>query len=84
MIAGGVTFLGMRDGVRANLKLTGISVMVIIVLITILQNTDEVVIEFLWFKIPMPCALLLFITFAMGFVLCYLWQFLRRKKGKSG
>lgn len=73
----------MADGVKANLKLTGISVLVIIVLITILQNTDAVVTQILWVNIEMPLAFLLFITFAVGFGGGYLLFYLRHKKGKG-
>jgi uncharacterized integral membrane protein len=73
----------MGDSVKANLKLTGISVLAIIVLITILQNTEPVVTKILWVEIELPRALLLFITFAVGFGLGYLLFFLRHKKGKN-
>lgn len=73
----------MVDSVKANLKLTGISVAVILVLIVILQNTEPVVTSILWLKIEMPRALLLFMTFAAGFGCGYLFYFLRAKKEKS-
>jgi len=71
------------DGLKGNLKLTGISVLAIIVLVTILQNTEPVVTKILWVEIQMPRALLLFVTFVVGFGLGYLVFFLRHKKGKK-
>ncbi len=73
----------MGESVKANLKLTGISVLAIIVLTTILQNTEPVVTKILWVEIVMPRALLLFVTFAAGFGLGYLLFYLRHKKGKN-
>ena len=70
----------MAEGVKANLKLTGISVAAILVLIVILQNTEPVVTQILWLDIPMPRALLLFITFGVGFGSGYLFHFRRIKK----
>ena len=75
--------LGMADGVKSNLKLTGISLAVILVLIVILQNTEEVVTKVLWLEIPMPRALLLFVTFAVGFGSGYLVSFRRSRKGRD-
>jgi uncharacterized integral membrane protein len=65
------------------MKLTGISVAVILVLIVILQNTEPVVTQVLWLDIPMPRALLLFITFAVGFGSGYLVRFLRAKRPRD-
>jgi uncharacterized integral membrane protein len=72
----------MADGIKANLKLTGISVAVILVLIVILQNTDEVETSVLWLSIRMPRALLLLTTFAVGFGSGYLVHLRRAKRGR--
>jgi len=74
----------MADGVKANLKLTGISLAVILVLIVILQNTEEVVTKVLWLDIPMPRALLLFITFLVGFGSGYLVHLRRARRHRGG
>jgi len=73
----------MGDGIKGNLKMTSISVLVILVLITILQNTDPVVTSILWVDIEMPRALLLFMTFAIGFGSGYAFFFWRQKTGRS-
>ncbi len=73
----------MGDGIKANLKMTGISVLVILVLITILQNKEPVVTSILWVDIEMPRALLLFLTFAIGFGSGYAFFLWRQKKGKG-
>lgn len=73
----------MGDGIKGNLKMTGISVLVILVLITILQNTDPVEIQFLWMNSKPPLAVLLFVTFVVGFGSGYALFFWRQKKGKG-
>jgi uncharacterized integral membrane protein len=74
----------MADGVKSNLRLTGISLAVILVLIVILQNTEEVVTKVLWLDIPMPRALLLFITFLVGFGSGYLVHLRRSRRHRGG
>lgn len=73
----------MGDGIKANLKMTGISLLVILVLIIILQNKEPVVTSILWVDIEMPRALLLFLTFATGFGSGYAFFLWRQKKAKE-
>lgn len=72
----------MADGVRANLKLTGISLLAIVVLITILQNNDPVNIEFLWMDVTVPLAMLLLATVVVGFGMGALFFYRRARKAK--
>ena len=53
------------------------------VLIIILQNTDPVETKVLWVEITMPRALLLLVTFAVGFGLGYLFFYRRHRKAKE-
>ncbi|MGB0578116.1 MAG: LapA family protein [Limisphaerales bacterium] len=73
----------MADGVKANLKMTGISLLAILMLVIILQNTEDVVTQILWVEISMPRALLLLLTFAVGFGLGYLFFYRRHRKTKD-
>jgi uncharacterized integral membrane protein len=73
----------MAEGVKSNLKLTGISLAVILVLIVILQNTEQVVTKVLWLELTMPRALLLCVTFLVGFGSGYLARLLRSRKERE-
>jgi uncharacterized integral membrane protein len=73
----------MAEGVKSNLKLTGIALAVILVLVVILQNTEQVVTKLLWLEIPMPRAVLLLVTFLVGFGSGYLTHFLRNRKERE-
>ena len=52
----------------------------VLLIIVILQNTAEVNTEILFFDVPMPHAVLLFTTAALGFVVGVLFQRSRAKK----
>jgi uncharacterized integral membrane protein len=52
-----------------NFKLITASILAILVAIVVVQNRDSVVTHVLFVSIPMPLAMLLFITAAAGFAL---------------
>ncbi|MBN2181449.1 MAG: LapA family protein [Sedimentisphaerales bacterium] len=49
-------------------KIILIAVVLLLVLVVILQNTDPVNTKFLFWSFPLPRALLLFLTFMFGFI----------------
>jgi putative membrane protein len=49
-------------------KIIIILILLLLVLVVILQNTGPVVTNFLFFEFSLPRALLLFLTFAFGFI----------------
>ncbi len=70
----------MADSIKGNLKLTGISTLVVLVLVVILQNTAIVETKVLWMSIAMPRALLLAVTVGIGFGAGYVYGRFRRPK----
>jgi uncharacterized integral membrane protein len=72
-----------RNAVMNKLKFAAISVVAILTLIVVLQNTESVETDILFTTITMPRAALLFGTLLIGFalgVLTMLWTSHRRKK----
>jgi uncharacterized integral membrane protein len=69
---------GGKSPVARRLKLAGIALVAILVLIIVLQNTEAVHTDILFFSMTMPRAVLLFGTLAIGFVLGILASFRRR------
>lgn len=51
-----------------NLKLIAIVVALVLVALVVVQNTDEVTTRLLFVEVRMPNAVLVFVTFAIGFV----------------
>ena len=58
------------------------AVLVILVIIFVLQNTEVVTVEFLAWRVSMSRALVLFGTLAIGIIAGGLLKFPGRKKGK--
>jgi len=59
----------MLKGTMNKLKIVGIAVIVLIVLIVVLQNTQEVKTKLLFLTVTMPNAALLFGTLIIGFAI---------------
>lgn len=62
-------------------KIIVILIVLLLFLVVILQNTGPVVTKFLFFEFSLPRALLLFVTFAFGFIAGLLMAM--RFEGKS-
>ncbi len=68
-----------------RLRLFGIAALAIVVVIVILQNTAPVETKLLFVSITMPRAVLLFLTFVIGFVVGLLAAGrIARRKEKTG
>ena len=52
-----------------RIKIIGISVLILLIVIVVLQNTERVDTKLLFFTITMPRALLLAATAAIGFII---------------
>ena len=52
-----------------RIKIIGISVLILLIVIVVLQNTERVDTRLLFFTITMPRALLLAATAAIGFII---------------
>lgn len=61
-----------------NLKIAGMAIVALVVLIIVLQNTEAVQTDILFFSITMPRAALLFGCLVIGFVLGILVSFRRK------
>ena len=64
-----------------RIKFIGIGVLFLLILIVVLQNTERVDTNILFFTITMPRALLLIATAAIGFIIG-LMSSLKIRKGK--
>ena len=64
-----------------RIKFIGIGVLFLLILIVVLQNTERVDTNILFFTITMPRALLLMATAAIGFIIG-LMSSLKIRKGK--
>ena len=61
-----------------RLRYGALAIVALLVLIIVAQNTESVQTNLLFFSITLPRAVLLFITFLIGFVLGWLVHFRRR------
>lgn len=70
---------------KDKVKLVALIVVAVIAVIVFLQNTEPVVTRFLFLSVRMSRALLLIVTFALGFVAGVLaaGHFLRKKSVKT-
>lgn len=59
----------MLKGTVNKLKVVGIAVVALLVVIVVLQNTQSVETQLLFFTVTMPNAALLFGTFVIGFAI---------------
>jgi uncharacterized integral membrane protein len=57
-----------------QLKILGVTVAVVLATIVVLQNTDTVATQILFFKVEMPQAVLLFVHLALGFAIGLLFS----------
>ena len=64
-----------------RIKFIGIGLLVLLIIIVVLQNTERVDTNILFFTITMPRALLLMATAAIGFIIG-LMSSLKIRKGK--
>ena len=64
-------------------KLISITVICVLALIIILQNTESVDTKLLFLTVPMSRALLLIITFTMGFVAGLITPYVLKRSGKK-
>jgi len=66
-------------------KLAAIVIVSVVALIVVLQNTEVTQARILFWNLPMSRALLLILTFVLGFVIGVLVasNFLRQKRGKA-
>ena len=64
--------------IARRLKYVGMAIIALLVLIIVLQNTESVRTDLLFVSITMPRAVLLFVTFVIGFIL---GMFARRRRG---
>jgi len=64
--------------IARRLKYVGMAIIALLVLIIVLQNTESVRTDLLFVSITMPRAVLLFVTFVIGFIL---GMFVRRRRG---
>ena len=55
--------------IARRLKYAGMAIIALLVLIIVLQNTESVRTDLLFVSITMPRAVLLFVTFVIGFLL---------------
>jgi uncharacterized integral membrane protein len=67
-----------RGSIARRLKYAGMAIIALLVLIIVLQNTESVRTDLLFVSITMPRAVLLFVTFLIGFLL---GLFVRRRRG---
>ena len=65
---------------KTNFKLWASLILSVLVIVVVLQNTEEVPTKILFFTVSLPRAVLLFVTFLAGFVV---GRFALRKKKKQ-
>lgn len=68
-----------------KVKLAAIVIVLVVALILVLQNTEVTPVRILFWDLPMSRALLLILTFVLGFVggVLVASNFLRQKRGKA-
>lgn len=69
----------MKDAVKPNLKLAGFSLLTILLLVVILQNTQPVETKLLLWQFTLPRALLLLLTLLVGFASGYVFAVFRKR-----
>ena len=63
-----------------NWRAWGLGVIVVLVLIFILQNSQSVRVKFLFFDASMPLIFALLITVVVGMIIGYVWPVVRRHR----
>ncbi len=71
-----------KSGIPIWLIVAG--VLLVLGAVFVLQNTENITMEFLWFELNLPLWVTLIIFFGLGFVLAEGWSYMRRRRRRAG